>query len=231
MSLRVVILAAGIGTRLSRPAPKPLTELRDGRSIMKQQMDNVFTIFGDDSRITVVVGFKFQSIMEAFPDVSYVYNESYDQTNTAKSLLKALTASESGGVLWMNGDVVFDPEVLERVRPAVYSDKSFVVVNSSEVGDEEIKYTLDSEGYIADISKTVVGGQGEAIGINFVSSMDKSRLITKLREVDEQDYFERAIELSIKEDGLRLLAVDISDLKAIEIDFEDDLKRANQIFL
>jgi hypothetical protein len=34
-----------------------------------------------------------------------VYNERYDQTNTSKSLLRALKATGKGGVLWMNGDV------------------------------------------------------------------------------------------------------------------------------
>ena len=115
MSIQVVILAAGMGTRLSRPLPKPLTELKDGRSIMQQQVDNLKTAFGADYRLTTVVGFKMESIIERFPEATYVYNEEYDQTNTSKSLLRALKASGDGGVLWMNGDVVFDPEVLRRV--------------------------------------------------------------------------------------------------------------------
>jgi choline kinase len=51
-----VILAAGMGTRLGRPYPKPLTELADGRSIMRQQIDNIRGVFGDDAPITAVVG-------------------------------------------------------------------------------------------------------------------------------------------------------------------------------
>ena len=41
MSLQIVILAAGMGSRLGRALPKPLTELSDGRSIMRQQHDNI----------------------------------------------------------------------------------------------------------------------------------------------------------------------------------------------
>ena len=58
MSKQVVILAAGMGTRLARPLPKPLTELRDGRSIMQQQIDNLKTAFGESYRVMIVVGFK-----------------------------------------------------------------------------------------------------------------------------------------------------------------------------
>ena len=54
MTLQTVILAAGMGSRLGRSLPKPLTELADGRSIMQQQHDNVRAAFGDDARITTV---------------------------------------------------------------------------------------------------------------------------------------------------------------------------------
>lgn len=230
MLLDVVILAAGMGTRLARPLPKPLTELRDGRSIMKQQIDNIGQGFGDTYRLMIVVGFKLEAIIERFPEATFVYNELYDQTNTSKSLLKALKASSDGGVLWMNGDVVYDPEVLNRVKPQIEAGQSFVVVNTSKVSDEEVKYTLDSEGYIDQLSKVVVGGLGEAVGINYVSAEDKAKLIKRLDEVGDQDYFERGIEVAIKNDDLKFQAIDISDLYAIEIDFDEDLQRVNELF-
>jgi choline kinase len=230
MSQQVIILAAGMGTRLYSPLPKPLTELRDGRSIMKQQMDNLSRAFGDQFRPMIVVGFKLEAIIERFPEATFVYNEFYDQTNTAKSLLKALRASNDGGALWLNGDVVFDPEVLIRVLPLIQADQSFVVVNTSKVSDEEVKYTLTPEGLIGQLSKQVSGGLGEAVGINFVSSSDKQMLIKRLSEVGDQDYFERGIEIGIESDGLRFQAVDISDLYAVEVDFAEDLERANEHF-
>ncbi|MEY2675837.1 MAG: hypothetical protein RL102_1103 [Actinomycetota bacterium] len=230
MSKQVVILAAGMGTRLARPLPKPLTELRDGRSIMQQQIDNLSSAFGDTYRIMIVVGFKLEAIIERFPQATFVYNEYYDQTNTSKSLLKALRAAPDGGVLWLNGDVVFDPQVLNRVAPLIEADQSFVVVNTAKVSDEEVKYTLDASGHIDQLSKTVSGGLGEAVGINFVSGADKQALIARLDQVGEQDYFERGIELAIELDSLKFKAVDISDLYAVEIDFAEDLERANELF-
>jgi choline kinase len=230
MSQQIVILAAGMGTRLARPLPKPLTELRDGRSIMKQQIDNIAQGFGDTYRLMIVVGFKLEAIIERFPEATFVYNELYDQTNTSKSLLKALKASSDGGVLWMNGDVVYDPEVLNRVQPQIAAGQSFVVVNTSKVSDEEVKYTLDADGFINKLSKVVEGGLGEAVGINYVSAEDKAKLIKRLDEVGDQDYFERGIEVAIENDGLKFQAIDISDLYAIEIDFDEDLQRVNELF-
>jgi choline kinase len=227
VSTQIVILAAGMGSRLGRSLPKPLTELSDGRTIMQQQFDNIHSAFGKDAQVTIVVGYKLEHIIEAFPNASFVYNEQYDQTNTSKSLFRALKASAPGGVLWMNGDVVFDPEALHRAKKQVDRDQSFVSVNTSKVSDEEVKYTVDSEGFIKELSKTVAGGLGEAVGINYISSNDKAVLQRQLKRVDDQAYFERGIELAIEENNIRIEPVDISDLYAVEIDFAEDLERAN----
>ena len=226
--IQAVILAAGMGTRLGRPFPKPLTPLSDGRTIMEQQIDNLQQVFGADVRITTVVGFKLDLILEAFPDVTYIYNEAYDQTNTNRSLLKALRLSTEGGILWMNGDVVFDPQVLEKVSDLMQSDTSFICVDTAAVGDEEVKYTVDDDGYVDELSKQVVNARGEAVGINFVSASDKPTLIDRLSECSDADYFERGIELAISHDSMRVMPVDIGEFFAVEVDFEEDLTRANE---
>jgi choline kinase len=227
MTTQIVILAAGMGSRLGRSLPKPLTELSDGRTIMQQQFDNIRAAFGDDAKVTIVVGYKLEHIVERFPQASFVYNEQYDQTNTSKSLMRALKASSNGGVLWMNGDVVFDPEALVRAKELVDADRSFVCVNTSKVSDEEVKYTVDAEGFIDELSKTVKRGLGEAVGINYVARGDKATLVRHLTRVGDQDYFERGLELAIEQDKLRIEPIDISDLYAVEIDFAEDLERAN----
>lgn len=226
MPVQAVILAAGMGTRLGRPWPKPLTPLSDGRTIMQQQIENLRTAF-DEPRITTVVGFKLELILEAFPDVNYVYNEVYDQTNTNRSLLKALRLSAPGGVVWMNGDVVFDPEVLRRGQELIDAEQSFICVNTAVVGEEEVKYTVDADGYVDALSKQVQGALGEAVGINYISAQDKALLITRLAECVDADYFERGLELMIEKDRARVLPYDIKDLFAVEVDFEEDLSRAN----
>ena len=223
--VQVVILAAGLGTRLGRPWPKPLTPLDDGRTILAQQIDNIREVFGDRARITVVVGFKHDLIMEAVPDVGFVYNELYDQTNTAKSLLKALRAVADGPVVWLNGDVVFDPQLLERLRPHLDSDTSALCVNTAAVGEEEVKYTVDPSGHVRELSKTVRDALGESVGVNLVAGRDVDLLVEHLDRCDDTDYFERGIETAIAQDGLRVAPVDISDLFAVEVDFEADLER------
>jgi choline kinase len=227
MSIQVIILAAGMGTRLGRPHPKPLTVLNTGQSIMAQQFERVRDAFGEAARVTVVVGFKMDLVMEAFPDALFVYNEVYSETNTSKSLLKGLRSTVEGGVIWLNGDVVFDQGILESVSKYVTADESFVCVNTATVAEEEVKYTVDADGYINQLSKQVVGGLGEAVGINYISSSDKPKLVQRLIECGDQDYFERGLELAIAGDGVRIRPVDISAHNAVEVDTGEDLDRAN----
>jgi choline kinase len=195
---------------------------------MQQQLDNISEAFGADTHVQIVVGFKLDLILEAAPEAVFVYNERYDQTNTCKSLMKALRASAEGPVVWMNGDVVFEPAILERLQINIDAGQTAIAVNTAAVSDEEVKYTVDAEGLVKELSKTVVGGLGESVGINVIAAKHKAALIKRLEECDDQDYFERGIELAIEKDGLKVLPIDISDLFAVEVDFEADLERANQ---
>lgn len=226
MSLQVTILAAGLGTRLGKPFPKPLTTLRDGRTILAQQVENIRGAL-PGARLHIVVGFKLEMILEAVPDALFVYNEEFDRTNTSKSLLRALRASGPGGMLWLNGDVVFDVSILERLKPYFEADESVVAVNTSTVAEEEVKYTVDADGFIDQLSKQVQDALGEAVGINFIAGKDKAALVARLAEVDDQEYFEGGIEAAIAKDGIKVRPVDISDLYAVEVDFAEDLEKAN----
>ena len=222
----VVILAAGLGSRLGMSKPKALAELSDGRTILARQLDNVRSVWGEDVSVILVVGFKLDQLMEAAPDVLYAYNESFDSTNTSKSLLRALRLAPAGPVVWMNGDVVFDQRILCRLEDHMQAGRNAVCVNTDSVGEEEVKYTVDSTGHIDQISKTVSEGLGESVGINLISEQSREILIKHLAACDDQDYFERGIETAIASDGLRVLPVDISDLFAVEVDFAADLERA-----
>jgi len=230
--VEIVILAAGMGTRLGMPHPKGLTVLENGETIIGRQLRNIRATFGPKASITMVVGYQVEKMVEAFPDVKFVYNEAYDSTNTSKSLLRALVHSGKTGVLWMNGDVVFDDRLLDEFKKRIEeADLSLVSVNSDVVGEEEVKYTLDSADCIVELSKVVPNdiALGEAVGINYVSATDKDNLVLRLKQVEDQDYFERGIEMSIKKDNCKFLPFDISTLgyHATEVDFSEDLARAN----
>ncbi len=226
--MKIIILAAGIGSRLGNPFPKPLTPLKDGRSIMERQVTILSEAFSEHD-INIVVGFKKDLIMERFPDLTYIYNQFFDSTNTSKSLLKALKKNRQEDVLWLNGDVIFEPAIFEVLKEQIEAQNSFVSVNTNRVAEEEVKYTLKN-GSIAELSKTVKNGLGEAVGINYVAGKDMQVLIEHLEKCDDNDYFERGIETAIQEAGMKVKAVDISSYRCMEVDFKEDLEAANKIF-
>lgn len=223
MSTRAVILLAGLGSRLGRPHPKPLTQLADGTSILERQLG----VLRDMNIPAVgVVGFKMELIMEAAPGILFAYNPDFDTTNTAKSLLCALRQLRGEDVLWMNGDVVFDPVILRRLLD---TGEAAVAVNNARTSEEEVKYTLNADGYIDRISKTVKEARGEALGINFIPAALVGAFCEKLAAVNDNDYFERAMELLIEERGNVFRAVDVADALCVEVDFAADLERVNEL--
>jgi choline kinase len=224
VATKAIILLAGMGSRLGRPHPKCLTPLADGETILHRQV-RLLKGFGIEP--CGVVGFKMEQVMEAVPDLLFAYNPNFDTTNTSKSLLTALRHMRGHDVLWLNGDVVFQPEIVELVLKA---GESAVAVDNAKVADEEVKYNLNGDGYIREISKRVANPLGEALGINFVQAEFVDPFCAALERVNDNDYFERGMELLIEERGNVFRAVNVGELSCVEVDFDADLKRAHTLF-
>lgn len=220
--MKAVILAAGVGSRLGSPYPKSLSLLPTGERILGRQIRIYREL--DVREVHVVVGFKKTLIMEEHPEALYRYNPVYYLTNTAKSLSMAL-ADLDDDVLWSNGDVVFDPEV---VAGLIRTAASAVAVDKKRCGEEEIKYRTDERGRITAISKQVNPAEGEAVGVNLVTRKDLGALKAALMACGDNDYFEKALEDLVGRTFFK--AVDISDHRCIEVDFEADLIEARRLF-
>ena len=221
--MKAIILAAGIGSRLGNSDPKPLTKLKNGESILYRQVECLSEYIGINNIITIV-GYKKDLIMESFPNLIYVYNNFYDTTNTSKSLLAGLHKIENEDVMWLNGDVVFEKELLPKI---IQCSQSCMAVNTNSVGQEEIKYNVFDDGNIKDVSKTASPALGEAVGINKIMAVDFRLFKSNLEKCDDQDYFEKALELSIQ-DGMKIMPVNINKFLCMEIDFENDLEQINK---
>lgn len=222
--MKVIILAAGQGNRLGhQELPKPLTPLINGKTIIGNQID-LLRHHVSLNDIMLVVGYHKEAIMEAFPDLLYVYNPSYAVENTAKSLLRALVKCKED-VLWLNGDVVFHHSVLAAI---LAFPQTSMVVDQGPVGEEEVKYRQDADGMIETVSKLVVDPQGEALGINYCSVRNLTSFRYALESCKNSDYFEQGLELCI-EQGMKIKSVCVDRDLCTEVDFPEDLARANTL--
>ena len=221
--MKAIILAAGIGSRLGTSVPKPMTKLKNGESILYRQVECLSEYIGINN-IMAIVGYKKDIIMESFPNLLYVYNNYYNTTNTSKSLLAGLHKIESDDVMWLNGDVVFEKELLPKI---IQCSHSCMAVNTNSVGAEEIKYNVSDDGNIKNVSKSISSALGEAVGINKIMAADLELFKSNLEKCNNQDYFEKALEFSIQ-DGMKIMPVDINEYLCIEIDFQKDLRKINK---
>lgn len=236
---RAIILAAGTGRRLrplTNETPKCLL-LVGGLPILHHQLSALKK--NGITEITIAVGFMADGVRKYaesnFPGLhfDFVHNPIFGSTNTLYSLaLVADTVKKNGSILLMNGDVVFDPEIIGMLE-GTHADKSFVAMVPGQCAEEEIKISLTSDGSIANLNKQVEPAHalGEAVGINKFSETfwtALARNLEALRDTFPSDYFERAIEETVRH-GHKIYPSDIGGRFALEIDFREDLEKADRI--
>ncbi|MCE5318966.1 MAG: phosphocholine cytidylyltransferase family protein [Parachlamydia sp.] len=222
--MKVVILAAGMGSRLQDPdTPKPLTLLANGKSLLANQLD-ILSQFLPLDNILIVVGYRKEQIMESHPDLLYVYNPHYATENTSKSLLKAIRKIDDD-LLWLNGDVLVHPSIL---REMAAFNRTSMMVNVGPVAEEEVKYRCNSHGLISEVSKSVADARGEALGINLFKRSDLPALKQGLEQCADNDYFEKGIEWAIAH-NTQVWSFPVAQGLCTEVDFPEDLEHANQM--
>jgi choline kinase len=221
-----LILAAGFGSRLGHDMPKALIPWGKA-TILDHQLDRLREAGVKD--VVIVVGFqkeRMASHVKGRPGIRLVDNHRYMDTNTAKSMLIGLQALPAGGVLTLNGDVVFDEGILPLLLDK--PDTTSLAVDPRVCGDEEIKYRV-RDGRLQGLSKQV-HGEGEAVGINYFAPGDRALLATALAYTEDQAYFERAVEFILPFTGNPVRCVPIGERRAMEIDFPEDLDAARRLF-
>ena len=114
--MKAIILAAGIGSRLNIQIPKSLCKITADKRLLDFQIQSIAKRICKKN-IIVVVGYKKEEIINRYPDLSFVHNEYYLTTNTAKSLLLGLHQVDED-VLYVAGDLFFEDKILDIVLVA-----------------------------------------------------------------------------------------------------------------
>src|SRR5689334_18850314 len=119
--VKAVILAAGCATRLrphSDDTPKTLLPV-GGVPILRRTITSLLRTGFD--QFVIGTGYLEQMVRQAvdtwFPnlDVTFVTNKDFRTTNNAYSLLLCKSYVENHGFILLDGDVVFDLEVIEEL--------------------------------------------------------------------------------------------------------------------
>ena len=129
--MRIIILAAGQGTRL-RPLtddrPKCMVEV-NGTSIIERQLNTMHACGIKDENITIVCGYCSDILKDRFKDtkIHFIVNEQYDSTNMVFSLMCAREMMESEeDIIISYGDIIYDKSVFDKILKA-QDDMSVIV--------------------------------------------------------------------------------------------------------
>jgi len=110
--VKAIILAAGEGKRLApltTDMPKCMVKLF-GKSLLERQ---ILTLRSSGiSDIVVVTGYKSEKIQ--IPDLRYIKNQKYDQTNMIETLFCAKNEL-TDSVIVSYGDIIYEKKVLEKL--------------------------------------------------------------------------------------------------------------------
>lgn len=232
-----VILVAGLGSRLAPltdDRPKALmslgTETILHRAVRQLRSHGV-------RRLVLATGYRQDAIERVVSDfgipTELVLNPAYASTQNSVSL--ALCAKAVGGddFFKLDGDVVFQQEVLERLD-ASQSPLAVAVDNRRAVDEEAMK--VRAEGVrITAFGKGIPLEQsaGESIGIERVSAQAGVLLFARLEEAmsrgDVGRYYEDHYGDLLAEGKLSAKVVEVGDLPWTEVDDPQDLERARQL--
>ncbi len=189
--MKVLILAAGRGTRISRYLsgnPKCTVDIGEGQCLIRYTVELLKS--RGIREIGLVLGYKAQVIRDVLKgqDVSFYYNPFYDVTNSIASAWFAKDFLTGGDLLIMNGDVYLEERLLDRILKETKSPVMFADESRKETADYKFYY---ENGILKKYGKELEGGDitGEYIGIGRFTEEFLPGFVRRMEEmIDRQEH-------------------------------------------
>jgi len=241
--MNAVILAAGTGSRL-RPLtidqPKACLTV-NGTPIGEHQL-RAYASAGIQT-VTVVTGYMAEPLQalcdrcaeEWDIEIQTVHNEVFANTDNMYSLYCARHAVGGEPFFLSNGDVVFEPGVVEKL--AHTDAPSAIGTDTSTYDPEAMKLTVDENGRLDGISKEIPEHEaaGTSIDLYRFSAETSEKLFDRIErriEINEEytAWSELALDEVLASRSHDIETVDIAGADWVEVDDRRDLLTADRTF-
>jgi choline kinase len=249
--MRVIILAAGIGSRLgelTKELPKPLVDV-NGKSILERQI-SLYRKFGI-SDIILVIGHRSEKF--PFKDVSYINGKKSFEHDILYSLMLARTQMLDD-VIISYGDIIFDEKIIAAVLKfkgnmglAVDLDwEEYYKGKPKRLVDKISNVIIENDtivriGYRKNIRNTNQKLVGEFIGLMKLSKNAANVFIETYSQLEKSHRGKFHDSPSLRQGIITDMLQELIEKKYIinpivvngkwcEIDTLDDLKRAKELF-
>ena len=238
--MKAVILAAGVGSRLygddGTQPPKALLKF-GGKSLLQRHIETLKSLGVDG--VTLVVGYRKEELLDeigaigASDYVTPIVNPDFRQGPVVSFWMARDTLTSSGDVLFMDADVLYHPRLLERLITAPEAN-CFLFDQEIDAGEDPVRLCIRN-GVLVDFGKMIEGdfdSVGEWPGFLKLSAPTAQLIVEAAERLIAAGQRDLAYEPAMREVLLAEPAgtfgfTDISGIPWVEIDFPDDLRRAN----
>lgn len=158
--MKAILLAAGIGSRISREINTPKSMLQINNTTIIG--NTVKMLFDNNIEVAVVVGYKKDCILDSFKDIpiTYYYNPFFRVTNSIGSLWFAKDfIDENDDIILANADVFWEKPILNAL---INDDREIVML-----GD---KSRIDTGDYFLKIKDDKIVSYGKELSLKERSS-------------------------------------------------------------
>ena len=243
--MHAIILAAGRGTRLAEHNPERLPKCLlefGGRSLLARHLDLLYG-FGD-RHADLVVGYGAGRIVDHVatlrtrPDVGFHFNPRYEQGSVLSLWAAADTLQGGDAVLVMDADVLYHPDILHRLLQTSI-ENCYLLDRAFTHGEEPVKIAV-RDGVMVEFRKRLApelryDAIGESVGFFRFGPDYATAIAEQCARYDREGLGDAPHEEALRD---ILLAApqdfgfeDVSGLPWVEIDFPEDVARANDEIL
>ncbi|MGR8918760.1 MAG: phosphocholine cytidylyltransferase family protein [Gammaproteobacteria bacterium] len=240
--MRAIILAAGVGKRLTaaHDGPKCLLEF-GGQSLLARHL-RLLGELGVDG-VDLVLGHRGEEVVAALaaldgPPVLVHYNPLYTLGSIVSLWCARHALLRGEDVLLMDADVLYDRRILERLVAGPARD-AFLLDGDFEPGEEPVKICLQGD-RIVEFRKRLAPGLaynrvGESVGFfrfSPATALGLARLAAAYVADERRELpHEEALRELALDPASDIEVEDVTGLSWIEIDFPEDVTRATDTIL